>query len=673
MNKYPHLFQPLTVKTMYLRNRTVMPPIGTNFAGLGGEMKDDHISYYAQRAKGGVGLIILENVCVDYPSGTNGTTQLRIDNDQYLPGLFRFTEAMRSYGACTSVQLNHAGASASPLRMEQQVVSSSNIPSKTGGTVPRPLRKFEIARIAEKFGEAAARAKRAGFDAVEVHMGHSYLLSQFLSPIYNKRSDEFGGSIENRVRFPRMVLEEVRKAVGPMFPVGIRVSADEMMAGGNTLDDTNNILKLLVDKVEIINVSAALNDTLQFQIDKMSLPDGWRSFMAAGVKKKFPDKVVITTGNIRDPQVAENILAKGEADLIGMGRGLIAEPNWVDKVAHGEEHMLRKCISCNIGCADHRIGRARPIRCTVNPDLFFEDAYKDVDLEYTPKVLVIGGGLAGMEAAATAAEMGCPTVLLEKSGQLGGLGCKISQIPEKKRIFDFVKYMRTRVESLKNLEIRLNGEADMATLKNIEPDIIIVATGSQPLLPPIPGLGDNLDQPNGHVHSIIDFLDNIGKFKDPGKRYVIVGGGAVGLDVVEYFVNLGAKNTAVVEMADAVGRDVDFISKIDLNALLNGPNGPEIFTSTMLKEVKPDRFIVEKDGKQIEMPFDHGFICLGMSAYKPLDEELTAYSLETGTKLIRVGDRKVARRIIDGVKEGRDIQNAIKRFSQRKSREARVC
>lgn len=672
MHKYPHLFQPLTVKSMYLRNRTVMPPIGTNFAGLQGEMREDHVSYYAQRAKGGTALIILENVCVDYPSGTNGTTQLRIDNDQYLPGLFRFTEVMHSYGAAASVQLNHAGASASPLRMEQQVVSSSSIPSKTGGTIPRPLARHEIARIAEKFGEAASRAKRAGFDCVEIHAGHSYLLSQFLSPIYNKRTDEFGGSLENRVRFPRMVLDEARKAVGPGFPIDIRVSADELIPGGNTLDDHIEILKLLADQIDIINVSAALNDTLQYQIDKMSLADGWRSYMAAAVKKAFPDKIVITTGNIRSPEVAERILADGTADLVGMGRGLIAEPKWVDKVAHGEEDMLRKCISCNIGCADHRIGRARPIRCTVNPDLFFEDAYKTIRLEAPPRVLVIGGGLAGLEAACTAAEMGCETTLIEKSGEVGGLGCKIANIPEKKRIFDFTRYMRTRAGKLPNLQIRLNSEADMDALVSIRPDLVVVATGSQPLLPPIPGLKENLDQPGGHVHSIIAFLDNIEKFKDPAKKYVIVGGGAVGLDVVEYFVNLGAKDTAVVEMADAVARDVDFINKIDLNALLNGPNGPAIHTRTLLKEVKPDRFIVLKDGEKTELPFDEGFICLGMKAHRPLDTELTAYSLETGTKVISIGDRRVARRIIDGVKEGRDIQNAIQAISQRKAREKAV-
>lgn len=654
MTKYPHLFSPITIRSMTLKNRVVMPPIGTNFAGLGGEMKDEHIAYYAQRARGGTGLITLENVCIDYPSGTNGTTQLRFDDDQYLPGMFKFSETMHAYGAAVSVQLNHAGASASPLRMKEQVASSSNVPSKTGGAIPRPLAVHEIHRIVAKFAEAADRARRAGFDCVEIHAGHSYLLSQFLSPVYNKRSDEFGGSMENRARFPLMVIKAVREAVGRLCPISLRVSADELQDGGNNLDDSLKILEYLVEEVDILNVSAALNDSLQFQIDKMDLPDGWRSFMAAKVREKF-GKVTMTTGNIRAPEVAERIIAEGQADLIGMGRGLIAEPYWVEKVAGGREDLLRKCISCNIGCADHRIGRARPIRCTVNPDLLLEAPHKKAALNFKPKVMVIGGGPAGLEAACTAAEMGCPTVLMEKSDHLGGLAVEISKIPEKRRIHDFVTYLGNRARCLKNLEVRLNSEVDLPMVKAEKPDLIVAATGSSPLLPPIQGLREALGQKGGKVHSILDFLGDLSRFRNPADKVVVVGGGAVGLDVVEYFVNLGTKDITVVEMLPAIARDVDFISKIALRAMLSGPDAPMVMTSTTLKEVKGDRFIVTKDGQTVELPFDQGFVCLGMSANKPMAEELAAYCGESGARLLNIGDRRQARRIIDGVREGREL------------------
>lgn len=298
--------------------------------------------------------------------------------------------------------------------------------------MPRPLTTEEIYDIIDKYAEAADRAQRSGFDCVEIHAGHSYLLSQFLSPIYNKRTDEFGGSPENRARLTCLVLDAVRKSVGPQFPIALRFSADELLPGGNSVQDTLEILDYFVDKVDILNVSAALNDSLQYQIDKMNLADGWRSFMAKEVKERYPEKVVMTSGNIRDPKQATAILENGEADLLAMGRGLIAEPNWVNKVAAGKEELLRKCISCNIGCADHRIAKARPIRCTVNPDLHYEDQYKLRPVKNPTKMVVIGGGTAGLEAAATAAEVGVSVELFEAKDYLGGLGQEISRLPDKK-------------------------------------------------------------------------------------------------------------------------------------------------------------------------------------------------------------------------------------------------
>jgi 2,4-dienoyl-CoA reductase-like NADH-dependent reductase (Old Yellow Enzyme family) len=369
MTEYKNIFSPLTINRMTIKNRIVMPPMGTNFAGPNGEFTDEHIKYYEQRAKGGTGLIIVENACLAFPLGSNGTTQIRIDEDRFIPGMYRLTEKLHNHGSRVAIQINHAGASASTDRIGGQPVSASGVPSKTGGAIPRPLEKSEILEIVEQYGKAAKRVVAAGFDAIEIHAGHSYLLCQFLSPVYNKRTDEFGGTYENRARIVRMVIDRVREEVGPFFPISLRFSAEEFVKGGNTLEDTLKILEFLSDGVDIFNVSAALNDTLQYQIDQMNLPDGWRSYMAKAVKEKF-NKPTIATGNIRNPKVAESIIANGEADLIGMGRGLIADPNWVMKVQKGQEEMLRKCISCNIGCAGHRIALNRPIRCTINPDLF---------------------------------------------------------------------------------------------------------------------------------------------------------------------------------------------------------------------------------------------------------------------------------------------------------------
>ena len=365
-SKYTHIFEPLTIKNMTLKNRIVMTPMGTNYGEQNGEMSFLHINYYEQRAKGGTGLLIVENASVDSPEGSNGTTQIRIDHDSYIPRLFKLSETVHKHGSCIAIQINHAGASAQSARTNMQPVSASNIPSKAGGEIPRPLEKEEILHIVKKYGEAAKRAQIAGFDAVEIHAGHSYLLSQFLSPITNKRTDEFGGSPENRARFAKMVIEEVRAQVGPFFPIFVRISADEFLEGGNTLEDTLDYLQYFEKEVDVFDVSCGLNGSIQYQIDANYLEDGWRSYMAKAVKERY-GKICITMGNIRDPQVAEDILERGDADLIGMGRGLIADPEWVNKVSFGDEKEIRKCISCNIGCAGNRIGVNRPIRCTINP------------------------------------------------------------------------------------------------------------------------------------------------------------------------------------------------------------------------------------------------------------------------------------------------------------------
>lgn len=329
-----------------------------------------------------------------------------------------------------AVQLNHAGASAMKSRTGLQPVSASDIPSKEGGEIPRPLEKEEMEAIAGKYADAAKRAVIAGFDAVEIHCGHSYLLSQFLSPTTNHRTDEYGGSPENRARFPRMVVETVRRAVGPNYPIILRISADEMVDGGNGLEDTLELMRYFSGEADIFSVSCGLNGSIQYQIDSNFRPDGWRSYMAKAVKDAF-HKPVIAMGNMRDPKIVDELLAKGEADLIGMGRGLIAEPEWVHKVQWGAEDMLRKCISCNVGCAGNRIGVNRPIRCTVNPCINQGEDYAKRKVARQCNVVVIGGGTAGLEAACTAAEVGCQVFLFEKEKELGGLARTISQIPDR--------------------------------------------------------------------------------------------------------------------------------------------------------------------------------------------------------------------------------------------------
>jgi 2,4-dienoyl-CoA reductase-like NADH-dependent reductase (Old Yellow Enzyme family)/thioredoxin reductase len=660
MSKYPTLFSPIEVRRLTIPNRIVMPPMGTNYAKANGEISDEHINYYELRAQGGTGLIIVENVCVKFPEGSNGTTQLRMDHDMFIPKLYKLTEAVHAHGTKIAVQLNHAGASAMSARTGVPTKSSSNHPSKTGGAIPTPLTKDEIYAIAKDYGAAARRAQLAGFDAVEVHAGHSYLISQFLSPIYNDRTDEFGGSPENRARFCKLVMEEVRAAIGPMMPIILRFSTDEFIKGGNTVEDTIELLKYCQEEADILHASCALNDSIRFQIDANHFEDGWRAYMAKAIKEAF-GKPTITMGNIRDPKVAEDILSRGDADFVALGRGLIADPEWGNKCKYGREDELRKCISCNIGCAGNRIGYNKPIRCTVNPDVLHGEVYKETKVKKPCNVVVIGAGTAGLEAACTAAEVGCTTFLLEKTNELGGLAKEISKFPDKKRLNDFPTYLINRAKRLKNLFIFTGVDVTAEGVKSFNPDFVVNATGSVPTLPPIPGLHDNLG--GGTVFSILDLIKDVenGVYPDDlsGKKVVVIGGGAVGLDVVEYFAPRGAE-VSIVEMLPAIGRDLDPVTKNDTSSLME-KYGVKQYVSTALKEVRKDNYLVERNGELEELPFDYGFVCLGMRSNAPLYQSLVETFNDTDVEVINIGDSNVrARRIIEGTREGRDILKRLK-------------
>ena len=658
-SNYKNIFTPLTIKNMTMRNRIMMTPMGTNYGEQTGEMSFLHIDYYTERAKGGVGLIMVENASVDSPLGSNGTTQIRIDHDNYMPRFFKLCETLHAHGACVGVQLNHAGASAQSKRTNMQPVSASDIPSKAGGEIPRPLKVEEIYEIVKKYGEAAARAQACGFDCVEIHAGHSYLLSQFMSPTTNKRTDEFGGCPENRARFTKLVVEEVRKQVGPMFPIFVRISADELMEGGNTLEDTLELLSYFQEEIDAFDVSAGLNGSLQFQIDANYLKDGWRSYMAKAVREKY-NKPCVTMGNIRDPRVADDILERGDADIIGMGRGLIADPHWVKKVATGHEDDIRKCISCNIGCAGHRIGINRPIRCTVNPSVNGGEDYKKQKINKPCNVVVIGGGTAGLEAACTAAEVGCTTFLIEKKPELGGLAALISKIPDKKRLADFPNYLIHRASKLKNLFIFKNTEATIEMIRSMNPNIIVNATGSNPLLPPIKGLHENIDKEGGKVSSITNMINHVMEYPEDlkGKKVVVIGGGAVGLDVVEFFAPRGA-DVSIVEMMPVIGNGIDPVSKVGTFALMD-KYGVKQCPNTALLEVKADSFIVKTpEGNEEEMLFDYGFVCLGMRANAPILDAVRKEFEDEDVEIMNIGDSVRARRIIEGTEEGRNILNVL--------------
>ena len=591
------------------------------------------IDYYKQRAKGGTGLITIEAASVYSPQGASGSYQLRIDHDNYIPGLYRLCESIHDCGSKISILLNHAGSAANGKITNIQPVSASDIPSRVGGDIPRALTTDEIYTIVDKFAEAAKRAVTAGFDAVEIQAGHGYLLNQFLSPTTNDRTDEFGGSKENRARFTTLVLKAVRETVGENIPIFLGISADELAEGGNTLDDTLEIVEYFKDYVDVFDVSAGLTCSIQYQYDADYLPDGWKSYMSKSIKEKT-GKPCQTSGNIREPEVANRILEDGEADLIAIGRGLIADPEWVNKVQFGNTDDINRCISCNNGCTA-TLGD-EPIRCSINPALVSGSLYKDKKLKKPCNVVVVGGGTAGLEAACTAAEVGCATVLIEKSGELGGLARRVGKMPNKQRLGYFPQYLERRAMKLKNLFICKNTEASIEFIEGFKPDIVVNATGSVPLLPNIPGLKENLEA--GNVSTIFDLVDHVDSYPEDlsGKKVVVIGGGNVGLDVVEFFVPRKADVT-IVEQKAHFGENLDFITKTGSIEFMN-KNKVNQYPNASLLEVKDHSFIVRHDYKDLELDFDYGFVCLGMQSATPSLQELYNHFIYEGVEVLNIGD-----------------------------------
>lgn len=624
-----------------------MSPMGSNLALCSGEISDEHIEYYRLRAAGGVGLIIVENMCVDFPAGSNGTTQLRLDHDCFIPRLFRFNEVIHQYGCCTSVQLNHAGCTAVPGRIGRPAVSASRVPLKDG-SYSEELSISEIHRIAQQFGRAAARAKYAGFDSVEIHAGHGYLINQFLSPLWNHRTDEFGGTLENRARFCRLVTSAVREAVGPDFPVLIRLSLEEFIQGGNSLEDSLQLLEFFHQDVDLIDASVGT----KYAMDAAQLPDGWRTYLAEAVRARYHQPCAVM-GNIRLPEDAEGILSRGEADLIVIGRGLLADPQWVEKAQQGKSAEIRPCLSCNVGCVNHRMVQNRPIRCAVNPSITCEP-WTDTHKVVRPcTIVVVGGGIAGLEAACTAAESGCRVFLLEREAELGGWVRRISALPQKFRMKRLLDYMLGRVHGLQSLTCLTGVRATIEQIWDYHPDLVIWSVGSVPTLPNINGLHIQLQAPGSDLYDLNGFLLNLPQEHQwTGKTIVLAGGGPVALDIAEFFAEHGNKVTIIEQMPD-IGSGLDPLTKGFLMDTFQ-KHDATILTSHRIESVADHAFITSGPDGMRTISFDAGFICLGLRS-NPTQAELLQAIQSDGIPTLQIGDSRQARRIYEAIHEGYHI------------------
>ena len=558
---------------------------------------------------------------------------------------------MHRYGCCTAVQINHAGCTAVPARIGT-IPESASVLRLPDGSFTEEMSKEEICRVVEQYGKAALRAKAAGFDAVEIHAGHGYLINQFLSATWNHRTDEFGGSTENRARFCRLVIDEVRKIVGPNYPILMRMSLEEFTATGNTLEESLDLLAYLRDGVDLIDASVGT----KFAMDVPQLPDGWRTYVAKAVKERY-DSPCAVMGNIREVKTAEELIKNGETDLIVIGRGLIADPEWVNKIERGQIECIRPCISCNIGCVKHRSMLNQPIRCTVNPSVASVEWHKVHTVTKHCNVVVVGGGVAGLEAACSAAETGCSVTLLEKEQALGGWLRRLAEVPEKFRMKRLLDYYMQRAEKLRNLVCLTGVTATPELITAFKPDLVVWCTGSVPTHPPITGLAECLAEDNSHTMDVFGWLQSLKRLSTvKGKEIVIAGGGPVALDVAEFFVE-NENHVTIVEMMPQIGGGQDVFSRQYFRDLLEKHNAT-ILTSHRIESFTNKAVIASGEQGQRELPYDYAFCCLGLKS-RPMDPAVLGKLTEKKIPLHIIGDSKQPRQMYEGIWEGRCTINIL--------------
>ncbi|MBT9131331.1 MAG: NADH oxidase [candidate division WS2 bacterium] len=645
MNKpFEKLFEPGQIGKMKIKNRIVMPPMVMNYAGLNGEVTDTMINYYQERARGGVGLIIVEATEVDYPNGLATAIPLAIHQDRYIAGLNRLVQAIHMYGAKAALQLHHGGRQA--FIMEgQQPVAPSPIPCKVKQTLPRKLTIKEIEVLVEKFSQATLRAKTAGFDAIQIHGAHGYLITQFMSPYTNKRQDKYGGTFKKRMRFPLEIIQRTRELVGNDFPIIFRISADEFVKGGLTLEDSKHIAKTLEEAgINAIDVSAGIYESLFKIIEPMSYPEGWRVYLAEEIKK-IVSIPVITVGQIRSPEFAESIIAKGKADFVALGRALIADPYWPQKARENKVNEIRHCLSCNIGCLG-RIFSSLPAACTVNAQVGREKEFGIKLAEKKKKIMVVGGGPAGMEAARVASLRGHEVTLYEKNRQLGGQLIVAAASPGKDKISHLNKYYSGQLKKA-GVKIILDRKVDERLVEEVKPDVLIIATGSEPFIPDIPGISGK---------NVLVYQDVLsGKVKVLGEKVVVAGGGMVGCDTALYLASQG-KKVIIVEKQEALAMDMEITNRLDLILESLPKAGVQFLLNRTIAEISEKGIMtLDRQRKKFFIEADKVVIALGTKSVDALEKK--ARNIVSEVHII--GDSKKPRQIIDAIFEGAVVAQSL--------------
>ena len=655
------LFQPIQINGMTISNRIVMPAMYMVMC-RDYEVTDRLIDFYAERAKGGAGLIMVGFATVDERSG--GPSGIGAHDDRFVPGLRRLADAVKDHGARCMVQLNHAGRYALSRQIgKQQPVAPSPLPSRLTRETPRELTLDEIGQVVSSFVAAARRIQEAGFDGVEVLSGTGYLISEFLSPLTNQRTDDYGGSLENRMRFGLDVIRAIRKQVGNEFPLLVRMNGNDFMPGGNGREELQTYARALEEAgVDALNINVGWHEARVPQI-VASVPRGVFAYLARGIKERVGIPV-ISGHRISDPTIARKLIADGMCDMAAMGRALLADPALPEKAKNGRESEIIHCVACGQGCFDH-IFREKPVECLCNPQAGHEKECALSASSDPRRIMVVGGGPAGMNAALAAAGCGHNVTLYEKSRSLGGQLLLAGAPPGREEFKELAEDLARRVVAA-GIRVVTDKEVDISLVEQENPDAVVLATGATPLTPPIPGV----DSP--HVVQAWDVLaDNV----LTGGSVVVIGGGAVGVETALYLADKGtlsgeglkfllvnqaedpktlyewathgSKQVTVIEMEDVIGKDIGLTTRWTMMQDLER-QGVALKKRTKALEITPEGVKVDENGMESFLPCDTVVLATGAASFNPLQASLE----QKGIACLAAGDAVRIGLAFDAVHQG---------------------
>ena len=638
--KFPKLFEPGQIGNVGLKNRVIKAPQHTGLANPDGSVTDRMIRYYKDVALGGVSMVIVEYAWIDNDASRASPCQLGIANMDHIPGLSLLAQTIQANGAKAAIQISHAGRQ--KFTLSRPIKAPSTVPWEeiyaAGCPPPEVLTFEEIQQIVKSFGEAAKRAKTADFDMVEIHACHGYLISNFLSPRTNKRTDWYGGSLENRMRFLLEAIAEILRQVGPDYPVCVRVSGIDYEPDGTKIEETIELCKRLEAMgVAAIHMSGGNHHQTIHEVSPMGMSLAHNVWAAEAVKKesKIP---VIASGSITNPELAEKILTEGKGDFIGLGRPLWADPQWPLKAMEGRPEDICPCIRCNDGCLARGDHQAKTISCSVNVAVCREDEFQITKAEHSKNVAVIGGGPAGMEAARVCALRGHKVTLYEKR-DLGGALIEAS-VPEFKApdLKPLISYLSTQIKKLKVKVV--NKEATLQAIKNGGFDAVIVATGATPMIPEeVPGINSS------KVTSALQVLSGKAKV---GQKIAVIGGGVVGTEVGLFLAEQG-KEVVFVEMLDTFMNDITFDEKLVYEERFKNLN-VSIHTGKRLESVADKGItVVDRYGIRTTITADTVVLAAG---FKPNRDLIDSLKKESKLQVFEVGDCVRPRKIFDAIHEG---------------------